>query len=387
MCVERERESRCPRSCVRTVPTVVAHAANPHRPDVMTKWVALSMSHRRCRIARSWLSHPAPTVRTPSRSRGHGPPVPLARVLHPGVSTPGGRHARIGPKRHPRGRRRAGRHRRGPRLERVFPATRSSVSPTRPCASHARRVRAALLSSELTWPMQRITVNLAPGDIPKRGSGLEVAVALGLLRGRSKRCPPDVLHGVGVVGELGLDGSIRAVPGVLAIVDAARRPRVHDGGGARRLCRRGRSGPGVGIRTARSIGELRACLKDEEPWPPIPDRPCPTDPKRRYHSTSRRSTGSPRRAPRSYAAAAGGHHLLMVGPPGVGKTMLAQRIPGIMTPLDSGRRPRGHADPISRRSSVPPERSPPPHRFAPRITRPAPRRSSVADRFAPAPAR
>ena len=84
------------------------------------------------------------------------------------------------------------------------------------------RVRAALLSSGASWPMKRITVNLAPGGVRKSGSGFELAVALGLL-GAEDELPAGVLDGVAVLGELGLDGSVRPVPGTLALVDALAR--------------------------------------------------------------------------------------------------------------------------------------------------------------------
>ena len=74
------------------------------------------------------------------------------------------------------------------------------------------RVRAAVLSSGLAWPQHRITVNLAPGGVRKSGSGLELAVALGVL-GANDALPAGVLDGVAVLGELGLDGSVRPVPG------------------------------------------------------------------------------------------------------------------------------------------------------------------------------
>jgi magnesium chelatase family protein len=83
------------------------------------------------------------------------------------------------------------------------------------------RVRAAMLSSELAWPMRRVTVNLAPGALRKSGAGFELAVALGLLLA-SDELPGGCLDGTGVLGELGLDGSIRPVPGTLALVDAMR---------------------------------------------------------------------------------------------------------------------------------------------------------------------
>src|SRR5256885_6707673 len=84
------------------------------------------------------------------------------------------------------------------------------------------RVRAALLSSGLTWPLRRVTVNLAPSGVRKSGPGLDLPFALGLMTA-AEELPAGVLDGVGVIGELGLDGSLRPVPGVLAMVDALRR--------------------------------------------------------------------------------------------------------------------------------------------------------------------
>ena len=83
------------------------------------------------------------------------------------------------------------------------------------------RVRAALLSSHLEFPQQRITVNLAPGGVRKTGAGFELAVALGLIAATGQLAD-GVLDEIGVLGELGLDGSVRPVPGVLALVDALR---------------------------------------------------------------------------------------------------------------------------------------------------------------------
>ena len=84
------------------------------------------------------------------------------------------------------------------------------------------RVRAALLSSGLSWPQRRVTVNLAPSGVRKSGPGLDLPFALGLMTA-AEELPAGVLEGVGVIGELGLDGSLRPVPGVLAMVDALRR--------------------------------------------------------------------------------------------------------------------------------------------------------------------
>ncbi|MGH8998760.1 MAG: magnesium chelatase domain-containing protein, partial [Acidimicrobiia bacterium] len=84
------------------------------------------------------------------------------------------------------------------------------------------RVRAALLSSGLSWPQKRVTVNLAPSGVRKSGAGVDLAFALGLMLATGE-LPADALEGVGVFGELGLDGSVRCVPGTLAMVDALRR--------------------------------------------------------------------------------------------------------------------------------------------------------------------
>ena len=199
------------------------------------------------------------------------------------------------------------------------------------------RVRAALLSSGLEWPQQRLTVNLAPGNVRKTGAGLELAVALGVLVA-SKQLPAQGLEHVAVVGELGLDGSVRAVPGALALADATARA------GAVAVvtpfANAGEAGlvGGVTVRAARHLGELHACLTGRASWPDAP-------PDIRRHDDD--SGGSDddtvdlgevrglRFARRALeVAAAGGHHLLLCGPPGAGKTMLARRLPTILAPLE-----------------------------------------------------
>ena len=198
------------------------------------------------------------------------------------------------------------------------------------------RVRAALLSSGTSWPMKRITVNLAPGGVRKSGSGFELAVALGLL-GAEDELPAGVLDGVGVLGELGLDGSVRPVPGVLALVDALASAGVEsvivpvDNAPEASLV------PHVRVRAARSLGELRGCLKGEEAWPdwsdPNDDDEDPIDDEPRDLADVR-GLAFARQA--LEVAAAGGHHLLFVGPPGTGKTMLARRLDTIVPPLEHG---------------------------------------------------
>src|SRR3954468_12866153 len=128
------------------------------------------------------------------------------------------------------------------------------------------RVRAAVLSSGMEWPQRRITVNLAPGGVRKTGSGLELAVALGVL-GANDALPAGVLDGVAVLGELGLDGSVRPVPGTLALVDALARAGVTAVVVPLANASEADLVGDVRVRAARTLGELRACLKGEEPWP------------------------------------------------------------------------------------------------------------------------
>jgi len=199
------------------------------------------------------------------------------------------------------------------------------------------RVRAALLSSGLEYPMRRVTVNLAPATVRKTGSGLELAVAIGLA-GAAGTLPPDALSDLGILGELGLDGRVRPVPGTLALVHA--------------LVGHGVTGiivpeanaaeaalvPGASIHVARSLAELHACLTGAAPWPELPD-PCasPATPLGDSDDEPLDLDDVRGLAPARVAlavAAAGAHHALFVGPPGVGKTMLARRLPTIMAPLD-----------------------------------------------------
>ena len=196
------------------------------------------------------------------------------------------------------------------------------------------RVRAALLSSDLPYPMKRVTVNLAPASVRKAGSGLELAIALALTTADGG-LPSGVLDGVGVLGELGLDGAVRPVVGALALVAAL----AHRGTACVIVPAANAAEaalvPGVHVRVARTLGELHACLKGEAPWPDPPEPAAATDdtePDEPLDLADVRGLANARVA--LAAAAAGGHHLLLVGPPGVGKTMLARRLPTIMPDLD-----------------------------------------------------
>ena len=197
------------------------------------------------------------------------------------------------------------------------------------------RVRAALLSSGQAWPLKRITVNLAPGGVRKSGSGFELAVALGLL-GAEDELPAGVLDGVAVLGELGLDGSVRPVPGMLALVDALAR----DGAGSVIVpianAAEASLVPHVHVRAARSLAEPRRVPEGRGVLARVEraDRDLPTTTRTTTnHSTSPTFAVSHARQALEVAAA-GAHHLLFVGPPGTGKTMLARRLATIVPPLE-----------------------------------------------------
>ncbi|MBP8181207.1 MAG: YifB family Mg chelatase-like AAA ATPase [Acidimicrobiia bacterium] len=194
------------------------------------------------------------------------------------------------------------------------------------------RVRAALLSSGLPWPLKRITVNLAPGSVPKAGSGLDLAVALGILAVEGV-IPLDRLDETAAFAELGLDGTLRPCDGVLALGWAAARD------GAKRLIVAPEDAveagllPGVEVLTAPDLDAVVRALKCERPWDDVPPehQPAAVD---EHLVDLGHIRGHHLAIHCAMLSAAGGHHLLLSGPPGIGKSMIAQGIESIMPPLD-----------------------------------------------------
>jgi magnesium chelatase family protein len=216
------------------------------------------------------------------------------------------------------------------------------------------RVRAAVVNSGGEWPQKKLTVGLSPASVPKAGSGFDLAVACAVL-GASERIDPRVLADIVMIGELGLDGRVRPVRGILPAVLAAA-----DAGYEQVVvpeCAAAEASlvPGVSVLGVRTLRQLIAVLADEPVPDEAPDEPGRPDPllaglrvPGTGAATGMHSSGAAQQdhghdladvvgqiSARTAVevAAAGGHHLFLEGPPGAGKTMLAERLPAVLPRL------------------------------------------------------
>ncbi|KOV08795.1 MULTISPECIES: YifB family Mg chelatase-like AAA ATPase [Streptomyces] len=218
------------------------------------------------------------------------------------------------------------------------------------------RVRAAVVNSGAAWPQKKLTVGLSPASVPKSGAGFDLAVAAAVL-GAAEVVDPAAIADLVLIGELGLDGRVRPVRGILPAVLAAAEAGYRQVVVPRQCAAEAALVPDVSVLGVRSLRQLIAVLTDgvvpeEEPGDP-PGRPDPmlagllvpgaglgtglapgrpdgdgTDFPDLADVTGQHTA---RRA--LEVAAAGGHHLFLSGPPGAGKTMLAERLPWLLPPL------------------------------------------------------
>lgn len=203
------------------------------------------------------------------------------------------------------------------------------------------RVRAAMVNSGQDWPStRRVTVNLSPASLPKRGSSFDLAIAAAILAAQHEVPAAAFEHAV-LIGELGLDGGVRAVRGVLPAVAAAARAGVQAVVVPTPNAAEAALVPGLRVTAVGSLRALIARARGEQPpddeaggTAPPPAQPAvvPLGEDAAPDMADVRGQATARFL--LEVAAAGGHHLLMLGPPGAGKTMLAERLPGLLPVLD-----------------------------------------------------
>ncbi|MFI6703967.1 YifB family Mg chelatase-like AAA ATPase [Streptomyces sp. NPDC050509] len=216
------------------------------------------------------------------------------------------------------------------------------------------RVRAAVVNSGGEWPQKKLTVGLSPASVPKSGSGFDLAVACSVL-GAAERIDPKVIADLVLIGELGLDGRVRPVRGVLPAVLAAAEAGYRQVVVPEQTAGEASLVPGVSVLGVRSLRQLIAVLTGEavpdEPQEPGQGRPdamlaglmvpgvgvgtgLATGAAGDGHRPDLADVAGQATARTALeVAAAGGHHLLLQGPPGAGKTMLAERLPAVLPPL------------------------------------------------------
>src|SRR5712691_6848924 len=212
------------------------------------------------------------------------------------------------------------------------------------------RIRSAIINSGEGWPHRRITVGLSPASLPKRGSGFDIGIAAAIMCA-ARGVPQDRLSGLVLIGELGLDGRVRPVPGVLPAVAAAAAAGFRAVAVPAENAAEAALVPQMRVLAVPSLAALLAWLRGECPVqdaagvdvfePGEGPRPSPVSPAGDLAPADSHGkdmadvVGQPTARRAAEICAAGGHHLLLLGPPGVGKTMLAERLPTILPRLEA----------------------------------------------------
>lgn len=216
-------------------------------------------------------------------------------------------------------------------INRGLPAFSIVGLPDAAVRESRERVRAAIANAGYEFPLQRIIANLAPADLRKAGPGFDLALAAAILVA-SDQLPAEPLARVAFVGELALDGSIRPTRGALAMAELARREGIEALVAAPADAAEAELIEGLGAVPLGNLRELEPFLRSGE-IPASPAREGAADPVELPDIADLR--GQPTLRYGLEVAAAGGHSMLVVGPPGAGKSMAARRLPSILPPLEA----------------------------------------------------